>query len=752
MTAFSRLRRWTARLSLTAAALAVSGCAALFPAEVTVEDRLAALPLDGHALDGPVEIRWNAAMVPYIEAGTDRDLAYALGLVHAHLRASQLMLFKHVAYGRVSELAGPPAADIDHLLRLIDFPRAAPAIVAGWPEDTRVFVQAFVDGLNAYQARAPDPPVFGLLNMAWEPWTLEDIAAIGRVAGTDVNWLAFFDLYDARLEPDWETVWARVLEDGGGLRAAGFGAADRPWSRAGELLAGMARFGSNSLAVAPSRSATGAALLANDPHLGLQIPNAWLLAGYKSPSYHAVGMMIPGLPFMALGRSQHLAWGGTNMRSLASDLYDVTDEPLTTRVERLRHRFWFDETLEIREHALGPVLSDHPWVAAREGEAFALRWVGHDPSDEITALLRANRARSGAEFRAAFDGYALAPLNMVYADAHGEIGMLPAVRQPRRPVFFSEDMVRPVDQAWTEWDDAASLPHVVDPPEGFLASANDPTWYIDRPIGWFFQPTDRVERMADLVDGNGRVGPDDLKALQMDVRSEAGRALAHALARRIEAGALSRDAARLRADLAAWDGDYDPASRGALVFETVLTALMPALYGVDGNGDVPGYVTDWPSIRRNLLGDLDAADGGAEGALAGALEAAAGTLSPRAVWGDRHRLVVGHFLRNVPVLGGFFVIDDYPSGGSRETLMKAAHGLIGPDPAPARYGSQARHVSDMSDPDANWFVLFGGQDGWWGSAAFADQIPLWREGRFIRMPLGDAAVAAAFPRVRTLTR
>lgn len=747
-----RSRRWLAPFALVGALLATAGCAALFPAQVGVDERLAAIPLDGHRLDGPVEVRWNAAMVPYIEAGSDRDLAYTLGLVHAHLRGAQLILFKHVAYGRVSELAGPFAAEIDHLLRLIDFPRAAPAIVASWPPETRVWVQAFVDGLNAYQAQAEDPPVFGLLDMAWEPWTLEDIAAIGRVAGTDVNWLAFFDLYEARLKPDWQTVWARVLEDGGGLPATGFGAADRPWSQAGELLAGMARFGSNSLAVAPSRSASGAALMANDPHLGLQIPNAWLLAGYKSPSYHAVGMMIPGLPFMALGRSEHLAWGGTNMRSLASDLYDVSDEPLRMRVERLRHRFWFDETLEIREHALGPVFSDHPWVAAREGEAFALRWIGHEPSDEITALLRANRARDGAAFRAAFEGYALAPLNMVYASADGEIGMLPAVRQPRRPVFFSGDMVRPVDQAWTDWDDAATLPHVVDPPEGFLASANDPTWYIDRPIGWFFQPTDRVERMAQIVNGNGRVGPEDLKALQMDVRSEAGRALAQALARRIGAESLSPRAAGLRADLAGWDGDYGASSRGALVFETVLAALMPMLYRVDANGSVPGYVTDWPGIRRNLLDDLDAANGGADGALAGALEAAAADLAPGAVWGDRHRLVIGHVLRNIPVLGGFFVLDDHPAAGSRETLMKAAHGLIGPDPAPARYGSQARHVSDMADPDANWFVLFGGQDGWWGSDAFADQIALWREGRFIRMPLTRPAVEAAFPTVQTLTR
>ena len=104
---------------------------------------------------------------------------------------------------------------------------------------------------------------------------------------------------------------------------------------------------------------------------------------------------------------------------------------------------------------------------------------------------------------------------------------------------------------------------------------------------------------------------------------------------------------------------------------------------------------------------------------------------------------------NLPVLGRAFVLGSYPVGGSRETPMKSGHGLV-TGPHEVSFGSMARQISDMADPDSNWFTLFGGQDGWLGSAAFADQVPLWRERRGIRMPLRPETVAAEFPRVTVL--
>ena len=114
--------------------------------------------------------------------------------------------------------------------------------------------------------------------------------------------------------------------------------------------------GSNSLAVAGHRSDTGGALMANDPHLGILVPNVWLIAGVRSPSYHAVGLMAPGLPIFAIGRNPHIAWGGTNMRAASSDLYDVSKVPaseIDERSESIGVRWWFDSDVTVRETRWG---------------------------------------------------------------------------------------------------------------------------------------------------------------------------------------------------------------------------------------------------------------------------------------------------------------------------------------------------------------------------------------------------------------
>ena len=196
-----------------------------------------------------------------------------------------------------------------------------------------------------------------------------------------------------------------------------------PTAQAQQWLGGLSKSGSNSLAVAGHRSDTGGALMANDPHLGILVPNVWLIAGVRSPSYHAVGLMAPGLPIFAIGRNPHIAWGGTNMRAASSDLYDVSGVPASEIVERdesIDVRWWFDSDVTVRETAWGPIVSDVPLLAEHDLPPLALKWTGHGASDEIGAMLAVSRARTFDEFRAAFDRFAVPGQNMLYADASGE--------------------------------------------------------------------------------------------------------------------------------------------------------------------------------------------------------------------------------------------------------------------------------------------------------------------------------------------
>lgn len=734
----------------------LGGCSALWPSEVSRDERLSVMPRQGLALEKPVTIRWNRMAIPYVEAETDRDLAYTLGLVHGHLRLAQIRLMKQVAQGRLSEMVGPFAQDIDHAIRILDFGRAAPQIVAQMPGETRALMDAFLDGLNTYQARLETmPPEFGLLGLSPEPFTLEDLLTIGRLAGTDVNWGTYIALLGERDKPEWPQIWARTLEAGSGPTIS----FDTPQKQAlNDLLVGLSKSGSNSVVVAPERSASGAAMIASDPHLGVGVPNLWLIAGVKSPSFNAVGFMIPGLPFVALGRTPDLAWGGTNMRAANSDLYDVSAGSGIDLVEEeteIVTRFWFNTTRTVRRSRLGNVITDSSLVPGRDGEAVALRWVGHLPTDEITGMFAIMRAQSAEEFRAALKGFAVSPQNFLCVDSSGNICHALATLLPKRPWERPETLVLDAAVPGNDWPgiaDALELPFALNPDSGFIASANNRPTKARWPIGFFFNGDERIRRLQQILGRDGAVSLDDLKALQLDTVSLASAELSAALVALIEATpeAAAADPAFL-AQLKAFDGDYAVDAAGPVAFETLLFHLVPRVYGAESLDALTGQQKNFTQLRHYLIEDMQALSPEARSAaLTQAIALAATDTALHPTWGDMHYLQVQHWLGNAPVIGSAFQYERRPVGGSRETVYKTAHGLTN-EPIATQYGSQARHISDMSDPDANYFVLLGGNDGWLGSENFLDQVDPWIEGGYVQMPLRAEIVARDFPITMTLS-
>ncbi len=756
------IRSAAMRMLAVAAALLTGSCAALFPREVTTSDRLAAFPTKGLPLDKPVTIRWNAYQVPYVEAQTDHDLAFALGLVHAHLRLGQIALAKRLSSGRVSELAGPfLVPDYDKALRALDLRHAGPAIVAAMPPETKAYLQAFVDGLNFYQRQARDlPPEFALLGMSREDFTLEDVVAIGHIAGIDINWFTLIGLMRERDKPYFQKMLARTLEAGSGPTVS-FDATKT--SALFDMLSGSIRSGSNSFAISGAKSASGAPMIANDPHLGVQMPNLWLMAGLSSPSYRGVGMMIPGTPFLAFGRTPDIAWGGTNMRAAHTDFYDVSKlapEKIVSTTSRLKKRLWFGEDVTTRwAEGIGPVMSDTVAMegATRPGETVAIRWIGHLPTDEITAILNASRAKTPQDFRAALKTFALPAQNLVYADTTGNIAQVTATMLPRRsfdvlPASIVLDATDPA-MAWSDILDPTELPWALNPADGFIASANNKPYEAEPgvPVGWFFSADERIRRIRQMLGEDDKITLEDLKAMQQDTVSLFVREMMPLLREAFAATPEARAAEPAFVDrLLAFDGDYTVDSVGAPAFETFLYHFAPRVYGVVSADLIPSWVGNWNGFGKAFMKDFAALPPEArKAALIGAVAPAAADAAPFATWGDMHRLQISHALAAIPGIGGNFDYLNAPTGGSRETVFKAAHGFQNALHT-TRYGSQARQLSDMADPDANYFVLLGGNDGWIGSANFLDQVTLWQSGDYIRMPLRPETIAAEYPTVMTL--
>ena len=510
----------------------------------TLAERLAMLPTTG-PVSAPVSIHWNEHRIPFIEAENDADLAVALGMVHAHLRLAQMEIMRRAAQGRVAEFVGPLGIELDRSLRLLDFGRAVPDIIAGLATETRLWADGFVRGVNHVLAHLRTlPEEMRLLGIGREAWTLIDLFTSARLAAADVNWVIYGRLLRARAtlpREAWRALWP-------GLVAGGM---PNPETA---LAGSLARAGSNAAAVAAWRSKSGGALFAADPHLSVALPNIWLAAGIRSPTLNVVGLMPAGFPIVAIGRNPHIAWGGTSLHAAASDLFDVSGEILTEDSVTLRVRGAGTRQLTLRRSVIGPVVSDGAML--RNPVPLALRWVGHTPSDEIGAMLGVMRADSSAAFARALADFAIPGQNMLHATADGHIGHMLALAAPRRPAAPPPDLVLP-PAAVRAWDNLArtpEFPQELDPASGVVASANNEPPSSEVPAGFFFSPPDRVERLRTLLEGSAKLDLDDMARTQTDVQG-----------RLATVGAI---VARLpehpaRAKLVAWDGRYDVDFEGA---------------------------------------------------------------------------------------------------------------------------------------------------------------------------------------------
>lgn len=734
--------------ALLASQFAIQATRRPLPRGISVRQRLDMIPKDGVPLKERVVLHWNEHQVPFIEASTDVDLATALGLVHAHLRLGQMEMVRRTAQGRLAEMIGPLGVDLDHLLRALDLNRAIPEMAASLPKETRLWVEAFVRGINHYlDAVSELPHEFEVLRLRREPWSVADVLSIGRLVAADANWPVWCELLRLRGRKTWKDIWRRLLT---GSRQSYLDPdfkfpANVHFERPQTLI--MQR-GSNSVAIAGSRSTSGGALLASDPHLGLHLPNAWMIIGYRSPSHHAVGLMPPGLPFIALGRNPWIAWGGANLHAASSDFVDVSDlsqKAIAERREVIKVRWSRHRSIVLRDTPCGPIISDARILGLNRRTPIALRWMGHRPSDEITAMLKVSQARSWSEFRAALDSISVSGQMMTFADVDGRIGRAMAVRLPaRKPKDLPDFVVKcRSTNGWRSFVVGSDMPAIVQPKESFVVCANQYPGKTPVPIGLFFSPSDRAQRISELLSSQDTISRegltekmmDDLMAISLEINELFLRALGSP-----QSGPRAKDTAPLRAALADWDGRYDTASRGALAFELVFCNFVRAFYGRD---ELKAYWATW-APRTLVKEDLSqCAPADIAPVLRQAIHRSARAFGRLRSWGEMHHLRLRHPFGLMPVFGKRYIHCDIPIAGGSETVFKTGHRLTSAKHS-AIFGSSARHISDLSDLDNNFFVLAGGQDGWLGSSTYADQLDLWRQGACLRIPLQLQTVSTRF--------
>lgn len=723
------------------------GCSTLstFPDHKSAEDRFSQFEsLKNWPLQKNVKIYWHDKMIPFVDAQTDDDCAFTIGVLHAHLRLGQMELFKRMSAGRLSESGGPfVLPNIDHLIRILNLQKSAELSLERLSKSERQWLQKYIDGINFFIENMPGRPVtFKLMNFKPEPWTLVDALRVGRIAAADANWSGLFSFLALRNEEGWQDVWMRYISEGENSLPS-FSANDT--ISFNQFFKTLNRSGSNSIAVSGKKTTTGSAIIANDPHLGIFAPNLWLLMGYKSPSFQVIGYMLPSVPVVALGRNKDIAWGGTYMRGISTHLFEVDEsEVIHERTEIIKRRFWLDKKISIRETAKGTLLTDHPDFKDSK-ESIALGWTGQQGSNEFGAFYKANLSSDFTQFRASFEDYAISGLNLTFADKNGNVALIPAIRQPiLNNSLELTQLVKSKSTDIVRYLKPTDLPYALNPSEGYIVSANNIPLNLKPRIAFVSGMSDRFKRGSYLLRKKEFFSATDIMSIQADVYSEASHGFASFIADKFE-GDSSESDKKILIPLIKWDGQYRIEQREPLIFEFLTWEMAKEYYSkkIKSKKLVKRLLEsdDWRFMFEKDFRALD--ETRQRQLIREAIQVIKSPLNKYENWGDYHVQVVRSPLGLIPFLGKRFEFFEYPAAGGSTTFNKSAFSP-GFSKARVTFGAQVRHISDMSNLDSNYFIMLGGNDGWLTNPHLYDQIDLWKEGGYIKLPLDLDSVKKEF--------
>jgi penicillin amidase len=707
--------------------------------------------LDG---DGPIDIRRDDAGIPHVRASTDRDMLRGLGHCHGVDRALQLVVTRIIGQGRAAELldGGEEMVALDRFFRRVDLAGGTQAQIEALSARHQSLLCAYTDGVNR-ALEAHRPWELRLLQVKPEPWTSADCVLMGRLIG-------YVGLAQTQGEVE---RWIVQMLAGGvsqetvdelfGGRTAGFDAALLTGLRIEDSVvpdsirwhpAVPAAAASNNWALAPSQTATGAAMFANDPHLEVnRLPAVWYESVLDGPQGWVAGASMPGVPAILVGRNADVAWGVTYAYADVIDSWveDCRDgcfrrdadgggeqrwEPFEVREEVIERKRASPLRLRLHENLHGTLAGD-PEVP---GRYLATRWAGRDGgAASLAAALDLPGATTAAAAGELLSGLEWA-FNWVMADRDGAIEYRMSGRVPRRRDGASGLLPlagwRPEDD-WQGFHDAADLPRRSTPPAGYLATANEDLNRYGRvaPIS-LAGPSYRADRINELLATRSDWSVDALRHVQMDAVSLQARRFMAVLAPLL-AGDARFDALR------GWDGSYDDVHAAAW-FETFYAAAVDVVLRWACGAEAARYVVDETDLVANYFWLLDdvllrtgASWAGEEGRDAALRRLAVDALAATPADPQPTRMMMRHLIfggRLPPLLG--FDHGPVRLRGGRATVHQSQ--LVRVAGREVAVGPSFRLVTDLA-ASVVWTALPGGPSDRRFSRWYTSGVRGWVEGK-----------------------
>ncbi len=779
-----RLRPWCASagaLALLGVLLAAGSCSWF---ALPSYDGSEAVP----GLDAPVEIVRDAHAIPHIYAQSPRDGAFAMGYVHAQDRLWQLEMQRRIGAARLAEVVGEPGVTTDKFLRTLGIYRVAERNFERLAPETQAIYEAYAAGVNAYLETRSGlmPPEFLLLGHEPEPWRPADSLVWLKIMAWDLGDNFSDELLRARLadklDPaQLQDLWAQHPDDPAPAlpavpSALGPAAVDYRALAAALPKETVSGLGSNGWVLSGEHTESGKPLLANDPHLRLEVPSVWYLAHISTPDFESVGATLPGLPFPLIGRTSDFAWGLTNTGPDVQDLFieriDPDDParylapegslPFEVRNETINVSGEEPIALTVRTTRHGPVISDVLEESAEfleEGHVLAFAWTALDDDDlSAQALVRATTAADWEGFVDGLRDFTVPQQTVVFADRDGNIG---TIAPGRVPVRASGQGHMPVP-GWTgayDWVDRVpfeELPRAYNPAQGRIVNANNRMVPLDYPhyLTDDWTPPYRAQRIEALLDARPAHDVESFTAIQQDLVSLAAARLVPVLLEHAEpAGDTARQALAM---LAAWDHRMGRDSAEALIYMAWARELMHALFA-DELGDV---FEDYWNIRTEVihraLGERpqwcdDVTTAEQESCAAVVSRALTVSLEYLAVthghdmadwrWGEAHAVrMKSRILGEIPAVGSWFEVN-MESGGEKETLKAGGFDVADEErPFAQNHGAGYRAVYDLAEPERSVFIISTGQSGNPLSSHYEDYAEPWRDGEYLPMLTDRSAV------------
>jgi penicillin amidase len=766
-------------------------------------------------LSAPVEIYRDGYGVPHIYAGTVEDLFFAQGYVHAQDRFWQMEFWRRIGSGRLSEYFGEATLDADLFMRTMGFARIAEEEYAQSDAETRRAIDAYAEGVNAYILGRKPAQLgfeFALLGMQGvevevEPWTPVNTLTWAHVMSYDLGGNMDAELYRldvmrevgaemlADLMPAYRDDFPYIVSGDelgqmGGTRSDAARALAYLSNVNTELVGGFdpsrglalgkgAGVGSNNWTISGDLTDTGTPLLANDPHLGIQMPSIWYEVGlHCAPKtddcpLDVRGYSFAGAPGVIIGHNDRIAWGLTNVNPDVQDLYVERLNPENINQYEVNGE-WVDmETvyeeitvqgrdkpvvLPVRETRHGPIITDLGGFAdyahvgstgeSPEITALALRWTALEPNQTFRAVLLLNKAQNYDDFREALRYFDSPSQNIIYADVEGNIGyQMPGIV----PIRANGDGSLPVpgwtdDYEWVDFIPYDELPRAFNPEKGYIATANQPVVDETYPYLILYEPDFdqgyRARRIVEMLEADpDGISIEDIQAIQGDNLD----GFAPELIPYLED--ISLDDPRLEAArdrLLAWDGQMPMDSPEAALYGYFWVALIESTF----QDELPEYLSpdDGSSTRtifHNLLQDPgnpwwdDITTGETEtrdDILARALEegyaagvAALGDNLDDWRWGEVHTALFANQTfgqSGIGLIEGIFNRGPVAVGGGSGAVN--ATGWEPADPFGVTMLPSMRQVIDLGDLSNSLMMHTTGQSGHPAHCHYDDFIDPWR--------------------------